>query len=139
MRAEVGRGLKIFHVLCIQIPFMNLSISDQEKDILFNSLKEANLRFQRIYPGDKPDRQPVHTVYGGANLFKSDTCIKMGTIALKSLQTYAPNFGVLADVLELQGYLELPSSDRKIDKLTRELDKMSEKKRRTHPAWLSYT
>ena len=118
---------------------MNLSIADIEKEILLNSLGTANKKFQQIYPGDKPDRQPVHTVYGGANLFKSDTCIKMGSIALKSLQTYAPNFGVLADVLQLQGFLELPSSDKKIAKLSKELGKMSEKKRKAHPAWLAYT
>ncbi|MFC7670120.1 DUF6986 family protein [Hymenobacter humi] len=52
----------------------------------------ANLHFQQTYPGDKPDRQPVHTVYGGANLFKADTCVRMGDIALNNLQTYAPNF-----------------------------------------------
>lgn len=118
---------------------MNFSIADIEKEILLNSLGTANRKFQQIYPGDKPDRQPVHTVYGGANLFKSDTCVKMGAIALKSLQTYAPNFGVLADVLQLEGFLEIPSSEKKINKLTRELDKMSEKKRKEHPAWLSYT
>ena len=118
---------------------MNFSIADSEKDILLNSLNEANLRFQHVYPGDKPDRQPVHTVYGGANLFKSDTCVKMGEIGLKSLQTYAPNFVVLADTLQLQGFLDLPSSEKKIENLVKKLDKMSEKKRRTDPAWLTYS
>ncbi len=32
-------------------------------------------------------RAPVHVVYGGANLFKSDTPSKLGKIALKSLET----------------------------------------------------
>src|SRR5438128_2415113 len=118
---------------------MNLSIADIEKEILLNSLGTANKKFQKVYPGDKPDRQPVHTVYGGANLFKSDTCQKMGSVALKSLQAYASNFAALADILQLQGFTELPSSDKKIAKLSKELDKMSEKKRRSHPAWLAYT
>ena len=96
---------------------MNFSIPDNERESLLSSLKIANLKFQQIYPGDKPDRQPVHTVYGGANLFKSDTCVKMGNIALKNLQTYAPNFVVLADVLQFKGFLDLPSSDKKIEKL----------------------
>jgi len=43
-------------------------------------LKIANLKFQQIYSVINPTRQPVHTVYGGANLFKSDTCIKMGEV-----------------------------------------------------------
>ena len=36
-------------------------------------LARANAEFAARYPGDSPDRQPVHTVYGGAHLFKSDT------------------------------------------------------------------
>ena len=118
---------------------MNLSIADNDKESLLGSLKVANLQFQKTYPGDKPDRQPVHTVYGGANLFKSDTCVKMGEVALKSLQTYAPNFVVLADVLQLPGFLDLPSSDKKIDKLVMKLDRMSESQRRDDPAWLPYS
>lgn len=118
---------------------MNLSINQTDIESILGTLKVANLKFQQTYPGDKPDRQPVHTVYGGANLFKSDTCVKMGEIALKSLQTYAPNFVVLADVLHLDGFVQLPSSDKKAEKLAKELDKMSEKKRKAHPAWLPYS
>jgi citrate lyase beta subunit len=118
---------------------MNFSVADNEKETLLSSLEIANLKFQQTYPGDKPGRQPVHTVYGGANLFKSDTCKKMGDIALKSLKTYASNFVVLADVLELEGFVELPSSEKKIEKMVKQLDKMSEKKRRTYPAWLPYS
>jgi len=89
---------------------MNLSIADIEKEILLNSLKTANLRFQQVYPGDKPDRQPVHTVFGGANLFKSDTCLKMGDIALKNLLTYAPDFETLAAILKFDGKKKLAKS-----------------------------
>lgn len=118
---------------------MNFSIADIEKEILLNSLKTANLKFQQTYPGDKPDRQPVHTVYGGANLFKSDTCIKMGDIALKSLQTYSPDFITLAKVLKFEGSDKLPGDEKKADKLIKKLNKMEEAERRQHPAWLSYT
>ncbi len=118
---------------------MNFSIADIEKEILLNSLKTANLKFQQIYPGDKPDRQAVHTVYGGANLFKSDTCIKMGEIALKSLQTYSPNFITLAKVLKFEGCDKLPDDKKKADKLIKKLNKMDERERKQHPAWLSYT
>ena len=94
---------------------MNFSIADNEKESLLGTLKIANLKFQQTYPGDKPDRQPVHTVYGGANLFKSDTCVKMGEIALKSLQTYAPNFVVLADVhCNCQDFLNFHPPKRKL-------------------------
>lgn len=118
---------------------MNFSISDKEKETLLGTLQIANQKFQQTYPGDRPGRQPVHTVYGGANLFRSDTCMKMGEAALKSLQTYAPNFVTLADVLQLQGFVELPSSEKKIDKLSRKLGRMSEKDRKKQPSWLAYS
>ena len=98
---------------------MKFSISDNERNAILNELKTANLKFQKIYPGDKPDRQPVHTMYGGANLFTSDTCIKMGEVALSNLQTYAPNFVVLATVLKLEGYQHLPTLEKDIEELTK--------------------
>jgi len=118
---------------------MKLSISQYEKDTLLNELKAANLRFQKIYPGDKPDRQPVHTVYGGANLFKSDTCVKMGEIALNSLLTYAPNFVTLAKVLSLKGHEHLPTLQKDIDELSRKLEGLSESERKKEASWLAYS
>jgi citrate lyase beta subunit len=118
---------------------MKFSIPENEKNDLLNSLRTANLRFQQVYPGDKPDRQPVHTVYGGANLFKSDTCVRMGEIALRNLQTYAPDFVTLAKVLQFEGYKKFPDSGEKIEKLTRKLEKMNEAERKKELAWLAYS
>ncbi len=36
-------------------------------------------------------RQPIHTVYGGANLFKAETPGKFGALALRALDEYAPD------------------------------------------------
>ncbi len=118
---------------------MNLSIPESDKETLLNELKTANLEFQQKYPGDKPDRQPVHTVYGGANLFKSDTTVKMGEIALRNLVTYAPNFISLAKTLQLNGHELLPHSESEIDRLTNKLDKMSEGERKEENSWLAYS
>lgn len=118
---------------------MKLSIPEKERADLMAQLQTANLKFQKSYPGDKPDRQPVHTVYGGANLFKADTCVKMGDIALRNLQTYAPNFVVLANVLQLSGHEHLPRHQSDIEALIKKLDGMAEAKRRQEPAWLVYT
>lgn len=118
---------------------MKFSIPEKEKASLLDQLQTANLKFQQTYPGDKPDRQPVHTVYGGANLFKADTCVKMGEIALKNLQNYAPNFVVLANVLQLAGQEHLPKHQNEIEALTKKLDEMPETTRKQEPAWLSYT
>jgi citrate lyase beta subunit len=118
---------------------MKLSIQQNEIQDLFEKLKAANLKFQKTYSGDKPDRQPVHTVYGGANLFKSDTCIKMGDIALKNFKTYAPDFTVLARLLSFKGYEDLPHSEKKIKKLLRKLENLSEEERKKEAGWLAYS
>jgi hypothetical protein len=118
---------------------MNFSFKDDRKDSLLRELRTANLNFRQKYPGEKPERQPVHTVYGGANLFSSDTCMKMGEVALKNLQTYAPNFVSLAKVLKLQGYQYLPNLEKDIEALTARLDNMEETERKKEHAWLSYT
>lgn len=118
---------------------MKFSIPEKEQSALLDQLQTANLKFQQTYPGDKPERQPVHTVYGGANLFKADTCVKMGEIALKNLQTYAPNFVVLANVLQLAGYEHLPKHQSDIEVLTSKLSAMPEALRKKEPAWLTYT
>lgn len=118
---------------------MKFTIQDSDKTQLLDTLKTANLAFQSTYPGDKPDRQPVHTVYGGANLFKSDTCVRMGEIALNNLQTYAPNFVVLANVLQLPGYEHLPHGLQEIADLTNRMDALSDTERRKESAWLAYS
>src|SRR6185436_6922269 len=64
-------------------------------------LSEANQAFARRYPGESDRRQAVHTVYGGAHLFKADTAQKLGAAALRSLEEHAPDGRNLAYVLGL--------------------------------------
>ena len=35
------------------------------------ALRDTNADLARRFPGESVDRQPVHTVYGGAHLFKA--------------------------------------------------------------------
>ncbi len=44
-------------------------------------------------------RQPIHTVYGGAHLFKADTAAKLGAAAIKTLDAHAPDPATLAAAL----------------------------------------
>ncbi|XXF78775.1 aldolase/citrate lyase family protein [Myxococcaceae bacterium GXIMD 01537] len=67
------------------------------------ALQKANAAFARAYPGESPHRQPVHTVYGGAHLFRADTARKMGDVARATLREYAPDAATLAQVLGLPG------------------------------------
>ena len=118
---------------------MKLTIPKEELENVLSELKVSNLAFQNTYPGDKPDRQPVHTVYGGANLFAHDTANKMAKVAVKNLTTYAPNFVVLANLLGLKGYENLPSTEKDIAALSAVLDIVKESDRRKHYAWLPYS
>jgi citrate lyase beta subunit len=68
----------------------------------FKALDNANAAHARRFPGDRTDRQPVHTVYGGAHLFKSDTAARLAGAALKTLHDYAPDPISLATALELR-------------------------------------
>lgn len=80
---------------------MATSIPLTEKEKFFNELKKANLAFQQIYPGDRSERQPVHTLYGGANLFKYDAAASLGKRALEIFETYAPDYNIFGDVFGL--------------------------------------
>jgi citrate lyase beta subunit len=116
-----------------------LSIPTDDLNSILDELKTSNVAFQKIYPGDKPDRQPVHTLYGGANLFSHDTAEKISNVAVKNLTTYAPDFTVFAKVLKLTGYEMLPTSEKDIVSITKTLDNLDESARRNHYAWLSYS
>ena len=65
------------------------------------TLRAANIAFARRHPGDSEQRQPIHSVYGGAQLFRSDSAIKLGRVALRMLERYAPDPATLARVLGL--------------------------------------
>ncbi len=66
-------------------------------------LSEANHAFIRRYPGESNRRQAVHTVYGGAHLFKADSAQRLGAVALRSLEEYAPDAATLAGALGVSG------------------------------------
>jgi citrate lyase beta subunit len=87
---------------------------------LRESLAAANREFARTYPGDSGLRQPVHTVYGGAHLFKSDISRRFGALAERSLSGYAPDAASLALALGIPNKLADVVYARVIDKLRRE-------------------
>ena len=58
-----------------------------------------NVRVAAAFPGRLGARQPVHTVYGGAHLFKADTAQKLGELALRALDEYAPDAATLGEAI----------------------------------------
>ncbi len=85
-------------------------------------------------------RSPVHVVYGGANLFRNDTPHKLGNIALRSLETYAPNFVEFARAMWLKGADVLPVYDEPIADLEKRLAEDAEAvKLDNFEAWFAWT
>ena len=84
-------------------------------------LKRTNDALARALPGEGGERQPVHTVYGGAHLFKADTAARLGSVALAALNEYAPDAGTLARVLDLPAAVDAADvRSRVVAKLERE-------------------
>jgi citrate lyase beta subunit len=83
-------------------------------------LDTALAAFARRFPGDSPARQPVHTVYGGAQLFKSDTPRKLGALALRALEQHAPDAATLAGAIGLDAAHAEMVYARVVEKLKRE-------------------
>src|SRR5215207_9611089 len=96
------------------------TIPENALNAFLDALDKGNVRVAERFPGDSPQRQPAHTVYGGAHLFKADAAPKLGAVALKSLQEHAPDAAALAAALGLDPALADRIYLRVIDKLTRE-------------------
>jgi citrate lyase beta subunit len=75
------------------------SFEPDEIDAISATLSDANKAFMRRYPGESNRRQAVHTVYGGAHLFKADSAQKLGAVALRSLGEYAPDAETLGGAI----------------------------------------
>ncbi|HET8781496.1 MAG TPA: hypothetical protein VFM63_03685, partial [Pyrinomonadaceae bacterium] len=89
---------------------------------IIEPLRAANEQFAKHYPGETGRRQPVHTVYGGAHLFKSDSAARLGSLARRSLEQFAPDATAFAKAIDLPGSTELHATiyQRVVEKLQRE-------------------
>jgi hypothetical protein len=99
---------------------MKPTLSPEDLQIVLSELAEANQIFARRYPGDSPRRQPVHTVYGGAQVFRSDTAPRLGALARRSLHEYAAAPEEFGRVLGLPEPLAATIHERVLAKLERE-------------------
>ena len=86
-----------------------------------DALRDANLAFAAHYPGEVGARQPVHTVYGGAQLFTADAARKLGDVAQRALLEYAPDAATLGEALGIADHPALSTIyHRVVDKLQHE-------------------
>src|ERR1700733_6021099 len=101
---------------------MNRTLTPESLAEIDARLKRAHDDFARIYPGPTGARQPVHTVYAGAQLFHADTMRRLGANALHSLDEYAPNFAVFAKAIGLDGAGNLPDAPEAVTPLQDDVD-----------------
>jgi citrate lyase beta subunit len=99
---------------------MGTSLTADALRAVSERLRDANLAFARRYPGESGRRQPVHTVYGGAHLFKADTAARLGTLAVRALEEYAPTAADLAAAIDVPEALAPTVHARVAEKLRRE-------------------
>src|SRR4030095_10348736 len=87
---------------------MALSLSPESLDAAAERLTSSNQQFAARYPGESGRRQPVHTVYGGAHLFRADLAQRLGQVAQRTLTENAPDFAVFARAIGLPLSTDLP-------------------------------
>src|SRR5262249_49092274 len=101
---------------------MQTVLTADDTRALLARLTDANARTAAAYPGDRLDRQPVHTVYGGAQLFSARLAAKLGPAARRTFEEYAPDAATFAKALALGGDAAFQKSvfERVAEKLKRE-------------------
>jgi len=87
---------------------MKISLSETSLQPIVEMLRGSNTAFMEDYPGETGRRQPVHTVYGGAHLFRADTAQRLGQVAERSFAENASDFVVFARAIGLPRANELP-------------------------------
>src|SRR5438132_6757800 len=97
-----------------------MMLSDDEVRRATAILDAPLAELAKRFPGESGQRQPVHTVYGGAHLFKSDTAIKLGSLALRALQENAADSKTFADAIGLSSSIAEVVYQRVVEKLKRE-------------------
>ena len=121
---------------------MKTSLTSDSTDAVVARLRTANAKFQARFPGDPTRRQPVHTVYGGGNLFRAYTAAKLGVLALRTLEQDGPDPFTFARALGLPRSDELPTAPAEIAALAAALvrdEAAGGDMRRSHPAaWLAH-
>src|ERR1043165_9016342 len=84
---------------------MQPTLSDDVLERITGRLKLSLAGVSKTYPGESGRRQPVHTVYGGAHLFKSDTAVRLGQLGQKAFAAYAADADVLGAVLDVPKHI----------------------------------
>ena len=99
---------------------MTTLLSPETVRSLTDRLRPSLVSFANRFSGETGRRQPVHTVYGGAHLFKADTAVRLGQLAMRSLEQFAPDAEAFGSALDLPEDLRETIYERVREKLERE-------------------
>jgi citrate lyase beta subunit len=99
---------------------MTTSLSPEASRSITERLRPSLADFAKRFPGETGRRQPVHTVYGGAHLFKADTAVRLGQLATRSLEAFAPDAATFGSVLNIPTQIVDTVYERVREKLARE-------------------
>ena len=99
---------------------MNTTLTQSELASLAAPLTKALVPFTSRFPGSAGERQPVHTVYGGAQLFKHDTTRKLGEKALQVAEEHGVDAFTFARAVGLPEVHAETVWQRVLEKLRRE-------------------
>ena len=119
---------------------MTISLNETLIRTIDQNLRASNSAFMNIYSGETGRRQPVHTVYGGAHLFRGDSAQRLGQVAERALIENAPDFVVFARAIGLPRCNELPDVLDYATGLRHRLESDADAVRLENPAaWLAHT
>ena len=99
---------------------MTTSLTPETLQSITDRLLPSLDTYAKHFPGDSGHRQPVHTVYGGAHLFKSDTAVRLGQLAIRSFEAFAPDAETFGAALDIPKSLRETVFQRVREKLGRE-------------------
>lgn len=99
---------------------MTTSLSLETIQSITERLRPSLASLAKRFPGETGRRQPVHTVYGGAHLFKADTAVRLGQLAIRSFESFAPDAATFGSAINLPDDLREIIYERVREKLTRE-------------------
>ncbi|HUA00598.1 MAG TPA: hypothetical protein VMB02_09725 [Candidatus Aquilonibacter sp.] len=119
---------------------MGRTLSPESLHEIAARLEQAHKALARRYPGASAGRQPIHVVYGGAHLFRAGTTRRLGELALRSLDEFAPDFAVFAKAIGLPGASSLPAPGEAAAAIAKSIESDPEGARRENQAaWFSHT
>lgn len=117
---------------------MKRSLSSEVLGSVTQRLGQAHAVFTRRYPGETDRRQPVHTVYGGAHLFRANTSQRLGQLATAALDEFAPDFAAFSKAVGLPGARTLSDSPVQAAEFRRRFEADPESARKENwGAWLA--